>query len=300
MRAHHWPRRLAALVVLVSLVLGARLPQATPAEAASFTVNSTADEPDANSGDGLCVSTPSGVCTLRAALQEANSLGGAHTINLPAGTYLMTRNHPFGPLSMSSDVTLLGAGAATTTINSNGGATISDPPVLQVQSGATVSVSGVTLTGAYGVSTVGGGVVNSGTLTLDGVIVTGNFLQGDNSTAGGIANSGSLTITNSVISNNRAKYIAGISSSGPLTIMNSTISDNRELIDLGGNTPGGISATSDTVLTGVTVANNVSVQARPQMSLWRACLTSAGALQPRHDPDGSSAVTRTTGDGAGS
>ena len=45
---------------------------------------------------------------------------------------------------------------------------------------------------------------------------------------------------------------------------------------------------------------DVSVQARPRMSLRRACPTSPGALQPRHDQDASSAAARPMGDGAGS
>ena len=42
---------------------------------ATFTVNSTADAGDANTGDGVCATT-GGVCTLRAAIQQANALAG--------------------------------------------------------------------------------------------------------------------------------------------------------------------------------------------------------------------------------
>ena len=38
-----------------------------------FVINSTVDEPDALSGNGQCASQPSGVCTLRAAIMEANA-----------------------------------------------------------------------------------------------------------------------------------------------------------------------------------------------------------------------------------
>jgi CSLREA domain-containing protein len=62
------------------------------ATAASFTVNSTADLPDAVAGNGVCATgrvTPAGQpeCTLRAAIDEANALAGADEILIPAGTY---------------------------------------------------------------------------------------------------------------------------------------------------------------------------------------------------------------------
>jgi CSLREA domain-containing protein len=43
-------------------------------------VNSTSDEADANPGDGLCQTTAVGVCTLRAAIAEANALPGSNNI----------------------------------------------------------------------------------------------------------------------------------------------------------------------------------------------------------------------------
>ena len=51
-----------------------------PAGAASFLVTSTGNGADANPGDGACA-TAGAVCTLRAAIQEANALAGADTIN---------------------------------------------------------------------------------------------------------------------------------------------------------------------------------------------------------------------------
>ncbi len=50
----------------------------------TFTVNSTADDPDGNFGNGICA-TASGACTLRAAIAEANAQLGPNTIafNIP-------------------------------------------------------------------------------------------------------------------------------------------------------------------------------------------------------------------------
>jgi CSLREA domain-containing protein len=57
--------------------------------AAVFVVNSNGDAADAHVGDGICA-TSSGDCTLRAALQEANALGGSNTIQFSVGSGLQT------------------------------------------------------------------------------------------------------------------------------------------------------------------------------------------------------------------
>lgn len=56
---------------------------ATPAIAASFRVNSSAEDFDAKPGDGVCA-TASGACTVRAALEEAHELGKPSDIVRPA------------------------------------------------------------------------------------------------------------------------------------------------------------------------------------------------------------------------
>ena len=60
--------------------------------AATFTVNSAGDTPDASPGNGICADS-GGNCTLRAAIQEANALAGADTINFAisgAGVHTIT------------------------------------------------------------------------------------------------------------------------------------------------------------------------------------------------------------------
>src|SRR4029079_14318295 len=57
--------------------------------AATFVVNSTLDATDVLPGNGAC-SPATAVCTLRAAVQEANALPGTHVIVLPAGIYRLT------------------------------------------------------------------------------------------------------------------------------------------------------------------------------------------------------------------
>jgi len=53
-------------------------------------VNSTADLPDANPGNGSCAAV-NGQCTLRAAVMEAAASGGRWMVQVPAGTYHLDR-----------------------------------------------------------------------------------------------------------------------------------------------------------------------------------------------------------------
>ncbi len=110
---------LVAVLVLGPLGLGGR------AEAATFTVASTEDMVDALPGDGLCA-TATGTCTLRAAVQETNSLGGTNTVLLPAGTYTLTIPGAdedlaaTGDLDIMTDLTVTGADRSSTIIDGNG------------------------------------------------------------------------------------------------------------------------------------------------------------------------------------
>jgi CSLREA domain-containing protein len=112
--------------VLLGLCLVGAVVWIAPARAnAPFAVDSTVDEIDAAPGDGNCISTPSGQCTLRAAIMEANALAGDDTINLPAGIYTLTLagvNEDAGltgDLDITSTVTIEGAGAESTVIDAN-------------------------------------------------------------------------------------------------------------------------------------------------------------------------------------
>jgi CSLREA domain-containing protein len=114
------------LGILLSLI-AVSTAQAAPQAGVAFVVNSPADSVDAAPGDGICA-TSAGVCTLRAAVQESNALTGARVITLPAGTYTLTipgREEASGATgdldltSSSADITINGAGAATTVIDAN-------------------------------------------------------------------------------------------------------------------------------------------------------------------------------------
>ncbi len=60
-----------------------------PAFGLSFTVNTTTDSIDADPGNGVCADA-TGLCSLRAAVLEANATSNADRIDLPAGTYTLS------------------------------------------------------------------------------------------------------------------------------------------------------------------------------------------------------------------
>jgi hypothetical protein len=209
------PRVTTGVTALAALVLSA------PAHAAVINA-----EPNPTPG-----TTSDGICTLREAVDAANTDtagdctagSGADVINLPAGEYPQfgasgEDNNLSGDLDLKTDISFVGAGAATTTINGS----LVDR-VIDIQSGAIVSISGVTIKNGHApaggsagaAGTDGGGIRNAGSLTLDGVTITqnaagvgtdasGSGTGGSGGSGGGISSTGTLTITNSLIQDNHA------------------------------------------------------------------------------------------------
>lgn len=209
------------------------------ARAAVFTVNSPADVRDITPGDKLChTGATQPTCTLRAAIQEANALGGDHEIILPslppANAYVLTI---VDELFITSNITITGGGAATTIIDGNKG-TRPISRVLTTNSGTNVRISGVTIRNGSQSGESGGGIRNGGTLTLTSSTVSGNS---STNSGGGIFNTGTLTLISSTVSGNstRNSSLSGggaISNAGTLTLTNSTVSGNSTTINGGGIT----------------------------------------------------------------
>jgi len=123
------------------------LTSSPPAKAATFIVNSTADVVDQSPGSGRCFDSPNFACTtdadctnaghdgpcmlcatgrtapsnptvpectVRAAIQEANTTDGVDTINVSAGTYTLTipgvgeNAAAVGDLDITKDLTIIG------------------------------------------------------------------------------------------------------------------------------------------------------------------------------------------------
>jgi len=209
------PRRSLAVVAVVAL-----LAAFSSADAATFTVTDRSDNADALPGDGLCA-TANGVCTLRAAIQEANASAGSDTISLPRGAYRLIA----GELVISDDLVLTGAGSDNTAINNARKAR-----VMSIASPATVAISGVRL--QRGLADVGAGLLNNGTATVSDVRFAGNrAISAAGGEGGGIYNAGTLTLSNTTFTRNRASgtdggFGGGIYNVGALTIADAAFTAN--------------------------------------------------------------------------
>ncbi len=134
--------------------------------------------------------------------------------------------------------------------------------VLHVASGATVSISSLTIQNGKNTSSSGGGIQNDGTLTLNSCVITGNH-QTSSYSGGGIFNSrgATLTVNECTISNNTANngYAGGLfNSGGTVTVTNSTISGNTGF-DGGGLYNGAYNgAGGNTTITNSTISGNTA------------------------------------------
>lgn len=197
------PARVCALAFCLFL-----LTALTPAlaAAATFSVTTTAD-----SNSGTCVP---GSCTLRQAVVAANATPGS-TIALPAGHYALS----FGELQLLANVTIDGAGPAATMIAQTGTARIFNVTGAAVTARLEgVAVERGVVAGTSALPARGGGISNSGTLTLADVVVRNNVVRPADNTGttpegGGIYNAGVLHIVAGRIEGNRASslpYAGGI------------------------------------------------------------------------------------------
>jgi hypothetical protein len=239
-------RRLAIFAV-VALVSGLTLALgASPADAAG--VNRYVGTP-ANGGSDTgnsCTDMAHPCATISHAVAVA---ADGDTIVVGPGTFTETVTVPASP-SAAHTLTITGS-AGGTTIQGIGGAS-----VVSLQSGTTVTLSQLTITGG----TENGGVANSGSATLIRDAVTGNgsglnFGFGD---GGGIANAAGATmqLSDSTVANNNAfgafSMGGGISNHGTLVVTDSTIAGNGAG-QVGG---GGISNTGTATLSGTIISDN--------------------------------------------
>ena len=265
---------LGLALVAAMAILGATTALVRSAAAAPpFTVNSTLDEHDANLGDGNCVSTPSGVCTLRAAIEQVNQLGGG-VINVPANVYDLSA--AFGDIDITATpgpADIRGAGAGKTIIDATGAR------AFEIASGAFAKIEKVTIrNGRGGASTVvpghlhGGGIHNHGKLELRRSTLKNNDVSASPGTpnGGGITNAtnGSLLMENVTVTDNGGGNTAlggGLEdiafAPNRAVLLNVTISNNSA------TTGGGLSAGTNTPkLKNTIVANNTGGNCTPNAS----------------------------------
>ena len=255
----------AALAGALPLVMAAAPASAGPV--ISFTVNTTADLPDALVGDGICADT-NGQCTLRAAIQESDAqpVGAVVDITVPAGTYVLVNG--ILPITRNT-VVLTGAGAPLTIVKDG---PKSHTQLFSVAAKSSASLSGVTLENAKTGRPLGGALANAGTTTLISDVVTGNTAK----SGGGLSNGKGaiLTLTGSTVSNNHALSATvnstaggsggGISNAGTLHLTSTTVSGNYAgtggfgSTDPGGHggNGGGIASTGTVTVASSTVSGN--------------------------------------------
>jgi hypothetical protein len=223
-------------------------------------------------------------------------------------TFDMTPGHVTSPINLTSgellinkSLTIQGPGADQLTVKRNA----SSPSfrIFNIASGVTVNISGLSVSNGIGHSPEfsispyygmtldgGGGIANSGTLTISNSTITGNQTAGGGCLSdpnnlgceyacvpggygGGIFNIGTLTVTNSTISSNttgpgldygcHGMYSVtpggnggGISNSGTLTISNSTIVSNTTGSGGNGGYGGGISNAGTLTIFNSTINGN--------------------------------------------
>ena len=266
----------AAIFGLASAILS------TTASAATFVVNTTADTQDTNAGDGLCADS-GGNCSLRAAITEANALAGPDIITLPAGTYTETlvaaseNNNAGGDFDLNSEITINGAGSATTIVQAAATRGIATERVFHLRAAFPMTLTGLTIRyGRYltAAGTFGAGVrvdIAAVIANFNGVIIEEND---DGTSGGGLAISGAVnsvtTLTNCEVRNNTAGGTAAASSTaggimlnvatGTLNLTDSvvngnTVSNTSTTVSASG---GGISSVGTLNITNSMVTNNTA------------------------------------------
>ncbi len=212
------------------LIAFAAIGAPSTAAAATISVDTTADEygigPD---------------CGLREAINAAEAesafggcaagSSGADTIDLPPGTYLLTRNGPelvnsldVDDLDVFSPVTIRNTGRRPAVIDANG----IDRALEALAAAPGIELVGLTIRG--GVSVGDGGAINSsGPLTIRDSTLAGNFA--DDGEGGAIfttGNDSALVLENVTVSANRADESGGGISveGGQSLIRNSTLTAN--------------------------------------------------------------------------
>jgi CSLREA domain-containing protein len=237
-------RQTSILLAISSLIaLGGLVAAPSPASAQdppTFTVTTTSDS-----------STPCSpsTCTLRAALQAANATSGAVVV-VPAGNYPLTKS--LGPLIATKPMSIVGTAPSSATV-----VDADNTRVLEIRSGANVTIRNLTIADGNAGRNLGGGILvqagatlnlesstvrenranegagihNSGSLRVSSSTINANTASGK---GGGLFNAGTALILNSTIDGNSAKGGGGIASSGATEVVFSTVTSNTSNNSNGG------------------------------------------------------------------
>ena len=232
------------------------VPGATGAPAANFLVYNHLDQVDVNPGDGLCDAdpSPSGItCTLRAAVMEANALGGPDVIRVNFATYNLTipadgdDGDDSGDLEIEDDLTVENAGVRPTIDGQD------LHRIFEAIAGAPLTLRGLIL--QNGAADYGGCVQAFDDLVLERVVVR---LCSATSSGGGVfVNGGALRITDSEIQSSQAGGIGG-----GVVFFEALVNPERALVERSsfflntGFRGGGLTANGETVIVNSTFRSN--------------------------------------------
>ncbi|MGH3088761.1 MAG: CSLREA domain-containing protein, partial [Rubrobacteraceae bacterium] len=270
-----WAR---AAVLAFTLAALFALAWASPARAATFIVDSSADAVDATPGDGTCA-TAVNECTLRAAIQEANALVGDDSIDFSVDEVTLSiigageDSAATGDLDLRQDV-IIDGGEGGVDIHT---ASAFDDRVFTIFSPASVNMESLTVRGGVVVDGIpsGGGilVLTGATLDLADSTVSDNTVSSSTTSVadgGGIFNRGTLTMTNSTVSGNTvfSSTVGGAFGGGVFnhnvgtaTLTNSTVSGNAASNSGAGSSfGGGVFENGSATLGNTIVANNSAAE----------------------------------------
>jgi len=199
----------------------------------------------------------SGANTLRDALANVCAAPNNNvTFNLGAGPQTITGLSTLVMAKEANITNTIGAGNGPLTVTANGG----NFRVFRIDSPVTTAslfnftVTGASVTGANG----GGLLVQSGTVTLTGMLFTGNTVI--NAAGGGVGVSGgaTLNVRNSTISGNTATFGGGLhNNGGTLNLLNVTVTNNTADGNIGGGPIGGPGAVGGGIETDSGIATNI-------------------------------------------
>jgi len=202
-----------------------------------FVVNNKSDR---GTGASDCAANPTGAgagaCTLRDALGAAQNYGTG-TITFDPTVFAATNGTAANTITLANGVLTIPPNTAITGLTTGSGASLQNLVTvdgsqrsevfsfLPDPSTAAASIANLNVVNGAAGSSNGGGIYNSGVLTVTNCTVAGNTAG---YSGGGIFNEyGTLAIASSTISGNSANGGGGIYSTGYLTVTNSTISGNN-------------------------------------------------------------------------
>jgi CSLREA domain-containing protein len=220
-----------------------------------FVVNSTGDEDDAAPGNGTCeTSSGNGVCTLRAAIEEANAHAGDDAIHFQIPSSQPGCNSSTGQCAitltkalpdLSTNINITGPGASLLTVRRDTSNSSNLFRVFNVTDTGTVNFTGLTVSFGQPASNSegGGGLHNAGGGTVN---INACVFSFNTSVASGASvmntGSGTVNIVGSTFTRNDAgagggsiaNAGAGTQNGGTLNVTNSTVFGNNSASSTGG------------------------------------------------------------------